>query len=611
MTPIDSRSLARPATDRADARGTGAGGADATSYLDRIRARQVEAVYHNVPVGLAVSLAAAVTLVAVLLYRGGISWPTATGFLILMVVQNAARWLQPWVYFRAKPADADWRPWARRYCIGTFVGGLSWGLGSLWLMVPGHLDQQLLVVLLLCGLGAGAAVSQAVYLPAFYAYLLPELLPLAFWGMVQGDAEHWFLALVTVLWLAGMMMYGRRFHENVVESLRLRYENLDLADSLRLQRDLAKEANIAKSRFLAAASHDLRQPVHALGMFIGALRERAMDAEARRLVGHIDESVSAMNGLFGSLLDISRLDAGIIQARAVAFPIYPLLERICLDYAGEAERKGLPLTLRPCSANVSTDPVLLERIVRNIVSNAVRYTERGRIVVACRRRERLSIEVWDTGRGIPPDQRKKVFQEFYQLGNPERDRAKGLGLGLAIVERLTTLLDCPLTFRSQPGKGSVFKVAVPLASEAELAAAVVEPAALPGAPRPGLILVVDDEIWIQEAMRSLLESWGHEVIAAGSSRELMERLAQRSTRPDLVICDFRLRGEENGIGVIQRLRSEYGEDLPGVLISGDTAPDRLKEAQQSGFLLLHKPVPNGRLRAAIGNLMRRRGSAAG
>jgi CheY-like chemotaxis protein len=204
-----------------------------------------------------------------------------------------------------------------------------------------------------------------------------------------------------------------------------------------------------------------------------------------------------------------------------------------------------------------------------------------------------------------------VFQEFYQLGNPERDRAKGLGLGLAIVERLTTLLDCPLTFRSQPGKGSVFKVAVPLASEAELAAAVVEPAALPGAPRPGLILVVDDEIWIQEAMRSLLESWGHEVIAAGSSRELMERLAQRSTRPDLVICDFRLRGEENGIGVIQRLRSEYGEDLPGVLISGDTAPDRLKEAQQSGFLLLHKPVPNGRLRAAIGNLMRRRGSAAG
>ena len=600
MTPTDSPTLALPAADGVDARD-----ADTISYLDRIRARQVEAVYRNVPVGLAISIAAAAALTALLLYRGGISRLVAGIFLAVMVGQNAARWLQRWAYFRASPADAAWRLWSRRYCLGTFVGGLSWGLGSLWLMVPGHLDQQLLVVLLLCGLGAGAAVSQAIFLPAFYAYLLPELLPLTLWCMVQGDAEHWFLALATLLWVAGMMMYGRRFHESVVESLRLRYENLDLADSLRLQRDLAKEANIAKSRFLAAASHDLRQPVHALGMFIGALREREMDDEARRLLGHVDESVSAMNGLFGSLLDISRLDAGIIQAHARAFPVYPLLERICLDYAGEATRKGLRLTLRPSSANVYTDPLLLERIVRNIVSNAVRHTDRGRIVVACRRGERLSIEVWDTGRGIPREHRQKVFQEFYQLGNPERDRAKGLGLGLAIVQRLTTLLECPLVFRSEPGKGSVFKVAVPMADAADVASAV-EPPVFPGAPRSGLILVVDDEIGIQEAMRSLLESWGHEVIAAGSFQELMERLARRAIDPDLIICDYRLRGEENGIRAIQRLRNEYGEDLPGVLISGDTAPDRLKEAQESGLLLLHKPVPNGRLRAAIGNLMSRR-----
>ena len=574
-------------------------------YLDRIRARQVEAVYRNVTVGLVISLAAAVALTGVLLHRDGISWTVAIAFISVMIVQNAGRWLQRRAYFRAKPADADWRPWAKRYCTGTFIGGLSWGLGTLWLMVPGHLELQLLVALLLCGLGAGAAVSQALYLPAFYAYVLPELLPLAFWSAVQGDAEHWFLAFATAIWLAGMMTYGRRFHENVVESLRLRFENLDLTEDLRRQRDLAEDANVAKSRFLAAASHDLRQPVHALGMFIGALRERAMDAEARRLVEHIDESVQAMSGLFGSLLDISRLDAGVIQSRPAAFAIYPLLERICLDYAGEAERKGLRLVLRPCALNAYTDPVLLERIVRNLISNAVRYTDRGHILVACRAHERLSVEVWDSGRGIPRDQQEKVFQEFYQLGNPERDRTKGLGLGLAIVKRLTVLLECPLTFRSVAGSGSVFKVAVPRVEAADVRSAV-ESTTLAGAGAPGLILVVDDEIGIQEAMRSLLESWGHEVIAAGSREELLQRLQQRARPPDLVICDYRLRGEENGIAVIRSLRSAYSADLPGVLISGDTAPDRLKEAQESGFLLMHKPVPNGRLRAAIGNLMSRR-----
>ena len=195
-----------------------------------------------------------------------------------------------------------------------------------------------------------------------------------------------------------------------------------------------------------------------------------------------------------------------------------------------------------------------------------------------------------------------MFEEFYQIGNPERDRARGLGLGLAIVKRLTTLLGCPLTLRSVPGKGSVFKLGLPL-SHSPLADEAVSSEPVPLSPSPGLILVIDDEVAIQDAMRSLLGEWGHEVIVAGSCAQMLERVANRAQRPDLIICDYRLRGAENGIEVIERLQSEYNHDIPAMLVTGDTGPERLQEAQQSGHLLLHKPVARGKLRAAIGNLM--------
>ena len=255
-----------------------------------------------------------------------------------------------------------------------------------------------------------------------------------------------------------------------------------------------------------------------------------------------------------------------------------------------------------CSAVVETDPVLMERILRNLVSNAVRYTDRGRILVGCRRRGgAISVQVWDTGRGIPKDQHAQVFQEYYQLGNPERDRAKGLGLGLAIVRRLTDLLACRLTLRSELGRGSCFEVTIPLAEGPAEEAPVS--AGLPMAMAHLLIVVVDDEFAIREAMSSLLTNWGHRVIVAGSGDEAIENLSACPSRPDLLICDYRLRSEENGVDVIERLRSEYNATIPAMLITGDTAPSRLAEAEASGLLLLHKPVPNSRLRAAILNLI--------
>jgi CheY-like chemotaxis protein len=242
-----------------------------------------------------------------------------------------------------------------------------------------------------------------------------------------------------------------------------------------------------------------------------------------------------------------------------------------------------------------------------VVSNAVRYTETGRVVVGCRRGARLSIEVWDTGPGISEEFQARVFQEFFQVGNPERDRAKGLGLGLAITKRVADLIDCPIRLASTPGKGTRFTISTPIAEAVD--AVLTEPprTLAPAVMAQGLIAVVDDEVAIQNAMRSLLGEWGYEVVAAGSGAALIEALAGRS--PQLLICDWRLKDQETALTVIASVRAAFGESLPALLITGDTAPERLREAHDTGLLLLHKPVPGGKLRAAIGNLLRGRAEA--
>ena len=291
-----------------------------------------------------------------------------------------------------------------------------------------------------------------------------------------------------------------------------------------------------------------------------------------------------------------------MAAERRAFAIGPVLERLCRDHQEEARAKGVSLVWKRCAAIVWTDPVLIERVLRNLVSNAVRYTDRGRIVIGCRRRgAALAVQVLDTGRGIPLDQQERVFQEYYQLGNPERDRTKGLGLGLAIVRRLTNLLDCKLTVRSRPGRGSRFEVTIPLAQHRSPVDERAAPSASAALAR-GLVVVIDDEPAIRDATTSLLTGWGYDVIAVGSGDEAILRLSACPARPELILCDYRLRDGESGLAVTDRIRSEYNETIPAILITGDTAPDRLAEAKTSGLLLMHKPVSNGKLRAAIVNL---------
>jgi signal transduction histidine kinase/CheY-like chemotaxis protein len=563
----------------------------------------MDALFGFVTLGVWGAALTAVFLTLILFYLGvvdvltGLAW---TSYIIACAASHIALRV---AYRRSQPVGERWRHWAFWFTVISFAEGCGWGWAPVGLTTGDRFDAVLLVMISTTSVSSGAISAFGPYLPAFFALFIPSVLPYFVFNVTSPDsARHasCLLLLVFIPAIPGLAIIANRAFKQLVK---LRIKTEQLATDLKGQKEIAERASAAKTTFLAAASHDLRQPVHALGLFIGALRRVAMPLEGQRLIEQIEESAVAMDGLFSALLDISQLDAGTVEVQRQSFPIGTLLERICRDHETEATAKGLSLVWARSTAVVNCDPVLLERILRNLVSNAVRYTDHGRVLVGCRRNgATISIQVLDTGPGIPPDQRDRIFQEYYQLGNPERDRTKGLGLGLAIVRRLVDLLGCEMTLRSRAGHGSCFEVSVPIAT-GEILASKDAPEATSGALAHGFIVVIDDELAIRNAMSALLAGWGHETIVVGSGDEAIRQLSSCEQRPDLIICDYRLRDGENGIGVIERLRSAYNEAIPAMLITGDTAPDRLAEAKASSLLLLHKPVSNGKLRAAIVHLI--------
>jgi len=395
---------------------------------------------------------------------------------------------------------------------------------------------------------------------------------------------------------------GDQFN-SMAEQLQESYRTLEIKVEERT-REL-EVANTAKSRFLAAASHDLRQPLHALGLFLAQLRGETKGEERERLLGRIEAAVTAMNELFNALLDISRLDAGALTLNRTDFPIARLLSRIEANVAETARARGLQLRIVPSSAWVRSDFILLERILLNLASNAVRYTKSGGIVIGCRRRgATLRIDVCDTGIGIPEDQRRYIFSEFYQISGPQRsDDPGGLGLGLSIVERLGRLLSHPIEVASRVGRGSRFSVTVPIAAPAVNAPSSLS--VLSFDPLNGkIVLVIDDDELIRDSMGGLLQNWGCRVLTARSSIAALTLLAEQGLRPDLIISDYHLANGMTGIAAVAQIRSATGATIPAFLVTGDTAAERMHDASASGFQLLHKPVAPMTLRALVSRLLR-------
>jgi signal transduction histidine kinase len=447
----------------------------------------------------------------------------------------------------------------------------------------------------------GAVTSLGAHLPAFYAFVVPVMAPYLAMCLHRGDTVHVAVAFVVAFYLAALAFFARNYQHSIAESWRLHFENLRLMEQLAARKEEAERANVAKSRFLAAASHDLRQPLHAMALFISALKDKNRDAEVGAIVDRLAKSVESLEDLFHALLDISRLDAGTVRPELHTFPVQSLLDGIAGDFAAEAAEKDLRFRVVPCRAFVTSDRLLLDRIVRNLVANAIRYTQTGGVVIGCRRRRAsVRIDIGDTGVGIASAHLPDIFQEFYQIDNPARDRSRGLGLGLAIVDRLSRLLNHAVSVRSIPGRGSVFSIEVPLGSAAQQRAETMREQPTPGTDLAGaLVVVIDDERAVLDGMGDALGEWGARALLAESLEEARGLLAQAAERPAAIVSDYRLRDRENGIDAIKALQASHGGAIPGILVTGDTAPEHLRAAASSGFHVLHKPIRPAQLHALL------------
>lgn len=372
---------------------------------------------------------------------------------------------------------------------------------------------------------------------------------------------------------------------------------------LAAQKNAAEMANAAKSHFLAAASHDLRQPMHAIGLYVEAMKPLLRGRQAASTLDKLAASVTALEGLFNAILDVSKLDAGAVQPHWQVISLREFLHDLANSLHMDAAHKGLDLRVRACAGNIHGDPQLLERILRNLIANALRYTDHGGILLSARRHgDKVVLQVRDTGEGISAANLPHIFDEFYQVHNPARDRSQGLGLGLSIVRRLAVLLDYPLSVQSEPGRGTVFNLLVPICEKP--ATQFVEQKSRPAYTRmQGRIAIVDDDWQVLDALKTLLIGWGLEVVAAECGDTLC---AQLDAAPDVLLTDWQLAQGETGQHVVEKLAAKFPQArIPVLVITGDISIDSIDVTRLSELPALHKPVKPARLRALLTQMLRK------
>ncbi|WP_114858042.1 ATP-binding protein [Azospirillum brasilense] len=390
-------------------------------------------------------------------------------------------------------------------------------------------------------------------------------------------------------------------------------ERKAMEQALQRAKEEADEANRAKSKFLAAASHDLRQPMQSMFLFTGILHRFIRDEQGQRSLEMLERGLDTLKGLLDSLLDVSRLDAGAVDPRVEPFPLNSLLDEIAASYAPILESKKLAFRIvQDRAVTVLSDRVLLGRMVRNLLENAVKYTERGAVQITVRvQGDHVRIEVGDTGIGIPPDQLTRIFAEFHQLNNPERDRARGLGLGLAIVQRLSAILDHPVEVKSQPERGSVFAITVPLAAvETAPAPPPVAASAFTGGGEALRALLVDDDAIVLLGLRDMFREWGYEVRIAGSTDEAVAKIEADGRLPDVMLVDYRLREGRVGTEAVVRVRAMAGRDVPAVILTGEAGPECEMDAAAHGLEVVRKPVTPRQLRRVLDRAMAKQAASA-
>ncbi|MBX2882471.1 MAG: hybrid sensor histidine kinase/response regulator [Granulosicoccus sp.] len=520
-------------------------------------------------------------------------WSLATIGLLLL------RWYLSNGYDRLSvdEQNAQYRYWSNQFTLGSLSNGILWGIVTFLFFSSDPLLLSLIIVVH-AGYIGGAASATSILLPTFLAFSVSSSILFTLGIIINGGWDYLKFVVLISFYEVIMIFFAIRNNRSVANQVALRLQNAELLADLREQRDKAETAMIAKNRFLAAASHDLRQPVHALGLFVASLESHQEFEERQYILSKIKQTTAALAGLFHGLLDISKLDANVVENEPEDYPLNDLLYQIRDQFLETARLKDLTLLIKSEDNLVAwVDPSLLERILANLVSNAVNHTDTGSVTISAQlnSNNKIDLQVKDTGKGIPESEHERIFSEYHQLDNPERDRQKGLGLGLAIVRRLSQLMSVPITVSSKPGEGSVFTVTIPTGDPASVVTATQFPEPENHAIN---VLVIDDEVDILEGMQKILDNWGCNTVTATSTAEAIAAL-DGEAEPDVILADFRLRGNESGLDAIQSIREEYNWEIPAILVTGDTDPERLKQATRSSVELLHKPVEPAILRQIL------------
>ena len=513
-------------------------------------------------------------------------WFTASVFMIAVTL------VQPAAYRATGITLENARDYLWWHTLISSATGIVWGLGGIFLTNVDDVLSVFTTSMMVLGITLGGVSPQSAYRRSYVGLATFVMLPYGLFLLLSAPWPISATGAGILLGYAFFMSSSARVELATRDAIAVR-QTKALTEQLRVQRDELQKVSDDKTRFLAATSHDLAQPLHAQGFFLAALRDKLTAPDHLELLAKIEDSWRGLGNLLDGLVDVSRLDAGAIVADQRTIDLGAFAERVAGEFTAVAAEKGVDLTIDCNTAIAQTDPILFARIVRNLLSNAIKFTEAGgRVDVKVEALEdAIEVQIADTGCGIPQDKQAQVFDEYVQLGNRERNREKGLGLGLSIVRRLADILDTELTLTSSPDEGTVFRLRVPIAQQVKLGEPGLDQRLRDGPQVVSdlCILIVDDEDAIRSGMTTLLSSWGCQVLSAGNGEDAIGLLNHDQATPDILLIDRRLRGAETGLDVVERVRDELNEDVPVVLMTGDISV-KPEDFSIPGVKLLHKPV---------------------
>jgi len=530
-------------------------------------------------------------------------WPHFKGFVLLTwfvisLTVVACRWWSTNSFTPETTNDQNYKKRLHSYAFWSTINGAVWGSAALFFQDVNAPLFSLYLICALTGYISVTLISNTLYLPQFFGFILAAAIPFVLSYLILEGRLYSVLGAYAVTYTAVMGAFGRIANRNFINAKRVEYENNHLLEQVTEEKKSADQAIQQKNQFLAATSHDLRQPLHALGLYADTLHARMRNPEDKEIVEKLRESSHALNELLHGLLDISRLDASDVKNHPRHFALSTLIERLSEEFITNSDHSDIELVTEVDEKHyLFADPVLLERVIRNLLSNAFKYTHKGQVSVLSRIDQKsIQITISDTGIGVPPDQMESIFSEFTQLHNPERDRSKGLGLGLSIVKRLCELQNIEYHFSSTLGEGTSITLSVQLGEQS------LEPIRAPANAtemKNLTILFVDDEQAIRDSMKLVIASWHCTALLASDQQDAISQLLEYNDQVDLIITDLRLPNNENGIGVIEAVREELNANIPAIIVTGDTAVNRIKLANQANIVMLHKPIESEVLRAQV------------